>query len=115
MENKKIKTTGSIRISTDVILKIAETAAVEVDGVYSVNQSLPPITAKAKVFGAIQAKITGESTAITMEIAVLEGHNAVNIAEEIQKNVKSAIQNMTGFAVTKVDVAIVAIKIKKNP
>lgn len=113
MENKRNKTTGSIKISTDVILKIAETATVEIDGVYSVGQCLPPITARAKVMGAIQAKISGESTAVTMEIAVLEGHNAVNVAEEIQKNVKSAVQSMTGFAVTKVDVSIAAIKMKK--
>ncbi len=113
METKKTKTTGTIRISTDVILKIAETAAVEITGVYSTGQTLPPVSAKAKMFGAIQAKISGETTAIALEIAVLEGHNAVEVAEEVQKNVKSAVQSMTGFAVTKVDVNIAAIKFNK--
>lgn len=33
----------------------------------------------------------------------MEGFNAVNVAEAVQKSIKSAIQSMTNFTVTKVD------------
>lgn len=112
METKKNRPVGSIKVSDSVILKIAEVAATEIEGVDSNGQELTPANAKAKMFGAVKTKLTGESVAIALDIVVLEGYNAVNVAESVQKSVKSAVQNMTGFTVTKVDVNVAGIKFK---
>lgn len=44
----------------------------------------------------------------------MEGFNAVNVAEAVQKSIKSAIQSMTNFTVTKVDVNVAGIKFKES-
>lgn len=113
METNKSRTIGSIKVSDNVILKIAEVAATEIDGVDSNGQELTPANAKAKMFGAVKTKLTGESVAISVDIVVIEGHNAVTVAENVQKSVKSAVQNMTGFTVTRVDVNVAGIKFKQ--
>ena len=35
-------------------------------------------------------------------------------AESVQKSVKSAVQNMTGFTVTKVDIGIAGVSFKED-
>lgn len=110
MDNKKKRAVGSIKVSTDVIIKIAETAACEIEGVVSDGSRLAVTGAKSKLLGAVRARLTGDTASIGIEIIVLEGYNAVNVAESVQRSVKSAIQGMTGFTVTKVDVDVVGIK-----
>ncbi len=114
METGKDRVSGSIKVSLDVILKIAETAAAEIDGVARDGQRLAAAGTKAKLAGAVRARITGETAAIKLELVVLDGFNAVNVAENVQKNVKSAVQSMTGFTVTKVDVSIAGVKFSKS-
>ena len=111
MESSRKKTSGSMRVSEDVILKIAETAACETEGVAVSGSRLEPPTAISKLRGTVRARVIGESAAIRLDISVLDGCNAVDVAEKIQRSVKSAVQNMTGFTVTRVDVNIADIKI----
>ena len=113
MEAKNTRPVGSIKVSDSVILKIAEVAATEIDGVDCNGQTLTPANAKAKMFGAVKCKLSGESVSVSIEIVVLEGFNAVNVAESVQQSIKSAVQSMTGFTVTKVDVMVAGIKFKQ--
>ncbi len=114
MEANANKPVGSIKVSDSVIVKIAEVAATEIEGVDCNGQSLTPASTKAKLFTkSVRSKLTGESVAIALDIVVLEGFNAVTVAEHVQKSVKSAVQSMTGFTVTKVDVNVVGIKFKQ--
>lgn len=111
MGNETKKTTGSVKISEDVLIKIAETAACEIDGVALIGSNrLEPPSTLAKFRGPVRVKVNGESAAIKFDISVLEGFNAVSVAESIQKSAKSAVQNMTGFTVTKVDVNVAGVK-----
>lgn len=114
MEAKNNQTVGTIKVSDSVILKIAEVAATEIDGVECNGQSLVPANKKAKMFGCVKVKLSGEAAALTIDIVVREGFNAVNVAESVQKNVKSALQSMTGFTVTRVDVNIAGIKFNEK-
>ncbi len=113
METKKHRPAGSIKVSDAVILKIAEVAATEIEGVDSVGQKLVCPDTKPNMFGAVRAKLNGDSTELAMDMIVLEGYNAVSVAESVQKSVKSAVQSMTGFTVTRVDVNIVGIKLNR--
>ncbi|MCM1166554.1 MAG: Asp23/Gls24 family envelope stress response protein [Lachnospiraceae bacterium] len=114
MESSKKHTAGSIKVSEEVILKIAETAACEIEGVASKGQRLEPPSAMARLRGPVRARILGEAAAIKFDISVVDGYNAVKVAESIQRSVKSAVQNMTGFTVTKVDVNIAGVSYGEN-
>ncbi len=113
MEAKENQLVGSIKVSDNVILKIAEVAATEIEGVDCNGQSLAPANAKAKMFGCVKCKLTNDTVALSLDVVMLEGFNAVTVAESIQKSVKSAVQSMTGFTVTKVDVNVAGIKFNK--
>lgn len=113
MEAKKERPVGVIKVSADVIIKIAEAAASEVDGVDSNGQRLAAEKLGSKLLGAVRVRVTDESAAISIDIVVKEGFNAVTTAEAVQNSVKSAVQNMTGLAVSKVDVRVVGIKFKE--
>lgn len=113
MENNRNHTAGSISVSEDVIIKIAETAACEIEGAAVANNRLLPPSKISRLRGPVRVKINGESAAIRFDISVLDGFNAVKVAEDIQHSVKSAVQNMTGFTVTKVDVNIAGVVFKE--
>lgn len=112
MEHTDRHTAGSIRVSEDVIIKIAETAACEIEGVATVNNHLEPPSTLSRLRGPVRVKVNGEAAAIKFEISVLDGFNAVSVAESIQRSAKSAVQNMTGFTVTKVDVNVAGVKFR---
>lgn len=109
MNSSKKHTAGSIRVAQDVIVKIAETAVCEIAGVAVKGQRLETAGAMSKLRGPVRARIIGESAAIHVDISVVDGYNAVNVAEGVQRSVKSAVQNMTGFTVTKVNVDVVGV------
>lgn len=114
MQANTHKPVGSIKVSDAVIVKIAEVAATEIEGVASNGQNLAATDSKMKMFTKnVKVKLTGESVALSLDIVVLEGFNAVTVAENVQKSVKSAVQSMTGFTVTKVDVRVAGIKFKQ--
>lgn len=114
MVNNEKHTAGSIRVSEEVLIKIAETAACEIEGVAVVNNHLMPPSTMSKFRGPVRVRANGGSAAIKFDIAVIEGHNAVKVAEDIQRSVKSAVQNMTGFTVTKVDVNVAGVCFKDD-
>lgn len=113
MEANISKTAGSIKVSTDAILKIAETAACEIEGAASEGGRLLRIGTKSKLMGAVRAHLSGDTASIKIELVVEEGYNAVKVSEQVQKSVKAAVQGMTGFTVTKVDVDIAGVQFKE--
>ena len=112
MDKKSNKPVGTIKVSESVIVKMAELAAAEIDGVYCRGQA--PSNTKSKVLGPVRARLGEDTAEIRVDIVVMEGFNAVNVAEAVQKSIKSAIQSMTNFTVTKVDVNVAGIKFKES-
>lgn len=114
MEKKSNRPFGTIKVSDSVIVKMAELAAAEIDGVFCRGQAPAPSNARSKMLGPVRARLGSDTAEIHADIVVLEGYNAVNVAEDVQKSIKSAIQSMTNFTVTKVDVNIAGIKFKES-
>ena len=118
MDKKVNKSGGSLKISNDVLIKIAELAATEIQGVAVDGQKLAmaetPIAIASKFLSPIRVKIASEAAEIDVSIIVLQGFKAVTVAEAVQGSVKSAVQNMTGITVAKVNVKIVGIKLNKE-
>ena len=106
---------GSLQISTDVIAKIARCAALEIDGVADVSCGRQQ-SKKAKELLEIvniQPPVTvemREGTAdITLNLIVRFGTCVPVMAEKVQKNVKSAVQNMTRVTVSRVNLVIAGL------
>lgn len=110
--DKKNSPTGSLRISKDVIATIAAAAAVEIAGVADLAAG------SGDFAGWVIKKQTAKPVAISLseDVAVIDlriilKHTAVirSVCEKIQISVKEAVQNMTGIAVSKVNVTVAGI------
>jgi|GEM_PF-3007031 len=111
---------GSIKISEEVISKIANTSACEVAGVYKIvpkisNTSKNIIPNMKTAFKGIGIQI-GEEDAITVliQLAVKQGYKIPTVATDVQKNVSEAINTMTGLKVLKVHVVVINIVSEKS-
>ena len=103
---------GSLQISTDVIAKIASLAAMEIEGIDKVSCGSAPVKgAFAKVSNQkpVEVEITEDVAQITLHMVVKYGTKVPAISEDIQKNVKACVQNMTGITVSKVNIVVEGI------
>ncbi len=104
MENKT-----QLSVSTDVLEKMAELAAQEIDGVKSIAKKAIDIKGAIKSKSVVKGvKVESINGAIGINIYICVDANAKirEVAEAVQQNVKDKIQTMTGTAVTKVNVNI---------
>lgn len=108
-----VKTTGTLKVSADAIVSIAEAAAAEIRGVALTSTNklavLNSTAIKEKIIKPISVKISADSVSVDISIIVMQSAKAAEVAKAVQNNVKSAIQSMTGIAVSKVNVAIAGI------
>ncbi len=121
--NKKSSGTGaSLKISNEVLVKIAEVAATEIRGVASQGEHLVVSDKSvAKLAGRfvpvgspVKAVLKNDCVEISIDIVVLQGFKASDTAQSVQQSVKSAVQNMVGVSVSKVNVRITDIMLN-NP
>jgi uncharacterized alkaline shock family protein YloU len=107
---------GQISVAEGVVQKIAGKACREVSGVHSMG------TGSARAFGALRERIPGSSgpsvaqgvgvevgeteAAIDLDIVVEYGVPIADLGRSIQRNVKQAVERMTGLRVVEVNVAV---------
>ena len=103
---------GTLKVSDDVIATIARLATSEVDGVDSLTKasvSFKQLFIKPGKNGSIKIKLSGDVVEISVSILVDFGHKVTVVAENIQNRVKADVQNMTGVAVSRVNVSVAGI------
>ncbi len=114
MNSKKSNNSGgSLRISTDVIAKIAKTATLEVDGTKGVASSsagFQGVLNKMSERNAIDVLLFDDMAEITINVIVEYGQKIQPLSLKIQENIKAAVQNMTGIAVSRVNVVIAGVE-----
>lgn len=104
-------TGGSLQISTEVIGKIARCAALEIDGVTEVscgkqNKKVKDLLEKASIQPPVTVEMREGTAAVTLNLIVRQGIRVPSVAEKVQENVKTAVQNMTNVTVSRVDLVI---------
>ena len=107
-----LEPTGSLRISKDVIITIANNAAAEVAGVVPVNNTASAISKLIggnKIMKTTSIDLDNDVAVVDMYLKLKYGTKVNSISESVQKSVKSAVQNMTGITVSKVNLHIVGI------
>lgn len=106
-------TKGSLKISESVIYKIAKAAALEINGVESIADSIDDN--KRSVLRQIQKEkgisvlINNDVASIKIRINVESGAKVTEVAKKVQKNIKQYVQNLAGIAVSRVDVYIAGV------
>lgn len=107
---------GQISVAEGVVQKIAGKACREMGGVHAMG------TSGARAFGSLRERIPGSSgpnfsqgvgvevgeteAAIDLEIVVEYGISIAELGRSIQRNVKQAVERMTGLRVVEVNIAV---------
>ena len=105
---------GSLQISTEVLGKIARCAALEVAGVAEVscgsqNRKVKDFLERANVQSPVTVEMRDGTAEITLHLVVAFGARIPFVAEKVQENVKTAVQNMTNVTVSRVDLVIAGL------
>jgi len=105
---------GSLQISTEVIGKIARCAALEVDGVAGVscsqqNKKVRNLLEAVSIQSPVTVEMKEGTAEITLNLIVSFGARIPTVAEKVQEDVKSAVQNMTNVTVSRVDLVIAGL------
>ena len=102
------KSVNSIKISQNVISKIAEAAIGSVEGVRGLAVPKPGIESllAGRSCQPVRIRMNSGSAEISLNIIVSDSCKVKSAAENIQKRVKEDVQNMTGIAVSKVSVFV---------
>lgn len=115
-ENRTVDNIGSLVISEDVIASIALNAAKDVEGVSSFAVRTPDVHSIFKLGeGAarfVRVVSSDNDVKISVHVNIAPGTKIPKVAADIQKNVKNAVQSMTGKMVSKVNVSVAGMDIE---
>lgn len=121
MENQKPEINneyGVIRIADEVVATVAGLAASDVEGVAAMSGGWSTDLVEKlgrKNFGkGIKVEVNGDETKIDIYIVVEFGYAIPEVAANVQKEVKVAVETMTGLNVSAVNVHIAAVSVKKQ-
>lgn len=105
---------GKVEIAPEVLEIIAGMAASKVDGVSGMKGGvvgdINQLLGRKNLRQGIQVALN-EQTAIQVSIIVEYGYHIPKVGQEVQEQVKSAIEAMTGISVDQVIVQVEGIKI----
>lgn len=108
----------SLQISTEVIGKIAKCAALEIEGVADVacgkQNKMKELLEAVSVQNPVQVEMHDGIAAITVSLIVWFGVRIPLIAEKVQENIKTTVQNMTNVAVGSVDLVIAGVAMRET-
>jgi len=100
---------GEVRVSNDIVAKIAQIAASEVEGVADFDKG--PIS-WLNIFGlnpsgqSVKVEVGAKEVAVDLDIAVNYGSRIPEIVRNIRKNVSQRITDMTGLEVVELNISV---------
>jgi uncharacterized alkaline shock family protein YloU len=109
---------GTVKIANDVVAMIAGLAATEVEGVSAMvgnipNEIMGKVGMKKKTKG-VKIDIREGNVSVDLAVTLEYGYNITTTSNKVQEKVKSAIETMTGFNVSDVNIRIVGIKMAED-
>lgn len=118
-EGKKEESSNNIQIANDVVASIAGMAASSVPGVAEMAGGFAGgisevLSGKKNMSKGIKVDVTDNNVKIDVNIIVEYGSRIPDVAFEIQKRVKKAVENMTGFTTTEVNVHVQGVLTAKE-
>ena len=122
-ENKEYFTqemeNGSIQISEEVVASVTGMAVLEVEGVCGLSSSIGTDIAEMLGMKTLSKGVrlsTTETGALRIDCDVVSkfGQNIFELAKNVQENVKSSVESVTGLRVAEVNVTVCGIALPKD-
>ena len=110
---------GSIQISDEVLASVAAAAVLEVEGVCGLSSSIGTDIAEmlGKKMLSKGVRLSGdESDALIIDCDVVAkfGTAVIELAKNVQNNVKASVESITGMTVAQVNVNICGIALPRD-
>lgn len=107
---------GEVKIASDVVAVIAALAATEIDGVYSMagnitNELIGKFGMKNLSKG-VKILMEGGVVRVDMMVVVNYGYSIPDVSKQVQERVSQQIENMTGLAVSEVNVRVAGVNLE---
>lgn len=110
---------GTIKIADEVVSTIAGLAAVEVEGVAAMSgtfaSGITEMLGRKNLSKGVKVEVGETEATIDAYIIVEYGFPIPTVARGVQNAVKTAVETMTGLAVTAVNVHVVGVSMKPGP
>jgi len=104
---------GAVKISSEVVAVIAGLAASEGDGVVSmaggIAEGWSELLGKKNLARGVKVEVGEKEAAVDLNVVVRYGSVIPEICAEVQRNVKRAIEIMTGLEVVEVNVNVTSV------
>ncbi len=105
---------AEVKIADDVIAVVAGLAATEIKGVESLagnltHEQIGRLGARSLSKG-VSLNIHNKKVSVMLSINIKYGCSARDISQKVQDKVKTAIENMTGFTVSRVHINIIGLE-----
>ncbi len=101
---------GAVRINNEAIATIASVAAMEIKGVHhmggGLGRTLYEVLFRRASSKGVKIEMGDSESKLTVSIVVDYGVDIPRIADEVQENVKRAVERMAGLVLSEVDVII---------
>ena len=115
MEISKQTPQGGVIISEEAVSSIVTNAAKDVNGVTGFSNKPDDVVStikkgSLKVMSPVRVFQDGDDLDVSVYINIASGIKIQPVAEEVQRVVKEAVQNMTGKLVSKVNVIIASVE-----
>ena len=105
---------GAVRINNNAITTIASIAAMEIKGVSKIGggigKTLFDFLCKKGATKGVKIIAAANDIKLTVYITVEYGVDITRIADEVQENVKMAVEKMSGLVLSGVDVVVEGVK-----
>lgn len=109
---------GAIKVADEVLSIVAGLAASEVNGVYGmsggIREGLTDMLGKQNFSKGIKVYTEGHTVRVEVHVIITYGYNIPDVAIKLQEKVKEAVESMTGYEVTGVDIHVEGVKKKKE-
>lgn len=112
MDNNNI-----LSINKEVIAKMAGLAAMDTEGVADlakIPSDVKTIFHTGEFTRSVKVNTDNDCVEIEVYVKVKNGATATKVAEAVQAKIKDDIQNMTGSAVTKVNVVVADVEFSED-
>jgi uncharacterized alkaline shock family protein YloU len=107
---------GNVNIADNVIGVIASIAAAEIKGIKALSgtfsEEVMEIIGKKNLNKGVGVEVVDDVATLELSLIVDYGINIIETVEQVQENVKTAIESMTGIKVAAVNVTIEGINLK---
>jgi len=108
---------GSIKVADEVVAIIAGLAATEIKGVAGmsggVSAGIVEMLGRKNLAKGVKVEVGEKEAAIDLFVIIEFGARIPDVAQQIQRNVKNAVESMTGLKVVEINIHVQGVAFEK--